>query len=303
MKGLDAIQKVNEVASEAEVIVGRVSASITADLTKIVNLFCGAGGWDVALRKLGHEAVGIDISKDACATREMAGLGKTINADIIKISPPSILEDETERCVGLIASPPCQSFSIAGNMRGTDDPRGQLIFEIMRWAIALGPDWIVCENVPQAMHIFRQFAEHLFARGYTVFTDVLHAEAFGVPQSRTRAILIAKKLATSSLRPVPTHSRYYPHEPDRMDVGVLPWRTMRSTIPLTKDLVLRMTRGSGMIERHGSRPDRSILGPAYCITGKARSWTWHGEKDFTRRVEIGEAALLQTFPADYPWQG
>ena len=76
-----------------------------------IDLFAGAGGWDLAARALGMDPVGIELDRDACATRAALGL-RTIRADLHDYPP--------QPCHGLIGSPPCPTFSTAGHGAGTD---------------------------------------------------------------------------------------------------------------------------------------------------------------------------------------
>jgi DNA (cytosine-5)-methyltransferase 1 len=73
----------------------------------IVNLYCGADGWGVGLRAVGYEGpyVGVDLDADACATAR-AGGHDVVRADVWRLVP--------SRVVGLVASPPCTTFSAAG---------------------------------------------------------------------------------------------------------------------------------------------------------------------------------------------
>jgi len=77
-----------------------------------VDLFAGAGGWDVACNALGFNPLGIEIDVAACKTREAAGL-RTLKADIAALDPLDFAP-----CELCIASPPCPSFSSAGKGDG-----------------------------------------------------------------------------------------------------------------------------------------------------------------------------------------
>jgi DNA (cytosine-5)-methyltransferase 1 len=49
---------------------------------------------------------------------------------------------------------------------------------------------------------------------------------------------------------------------------------------------------------------RPIEEPAATVTGKGNYYAYpEGYKDQSVRVSVEDAAILQTFPADYPWQG
>lgn len=78
----------------------------------IVDTFAGPGGWSEGLRALGLSDVGIELDAAACATREAAG-HKTIRADVAAFDPSELGE-----VWGLISSPPCTTFSAAGDQAG-----------------------------------------------------------------------------------------------------------------------------------------------------------------------------------------
>lgn len=74
------------------------------------DLFAGAGGWDVAANALGIHARGVENMKEARATRAAAFL-ETIHDDVWTYQPDGTAS-------GLIASHPCQTFSVAGKGTG-----------------------------------------------------------------------------------------------------------------------------------------------------------------------------------------
>ena len=78
-----------------------------------LDLFAGPGGWDEAARVLGMAPVGIELDAAACATRAAAG-HLTIRADVAAFP----VDQLARRVRGLIGSPPCTTFSAAGDHAG-----------------------------------------------------------------------------------------------------------------------------------------------------------------------------------------
>ena len=240
-------------------------------LLRTIDLFAGAGGWDVAGVELGLDPLGIEIDEHACATRRAAGF-RTLQADIAKLDPHDF------PCDVLIASPPCTAFSMAGKGKGRaalgayaqaiahsllgfgidrewldtqcDDPTAHLVVEPLRWALALEPTLIACEQVPPVLPLWELMADVLRTRGYSTWTGVLEAERYGVPQTRKRAILMASK--TGAVRPPqPTHQRFVSGEPAQhehtLDGEILPWVSMAEALGwgMTERPCLTVAAGSG----------------------------------------------------------
>jgi DNA (cytosine-5)-methyltransferase 1 len=248
----------------------------------VVDLFAGMGGWDLAARDLGIDPLGIEWNTDACATREAAGL-RTLQADIAALDPADFAP-----CEGLIASPPCQDFSVAGKGAGRGGDRGQLVDEVPRWVDALRPRWVACEQVPPVLPIWREFAHRFEQWGYRTWCGVLSAETFGVPQTRKRAILMAS-LDGPFLFPSPTHQRYRHGAPaQQLQSGLfgdlMPWVSMAEAL------------GWGMTERPGMTvpTNRDRGGDPDCAGGSGARWVLHGERGrgawkvgFPRRDDTG----------------
>ena len=78
----------------------------------VVGLFGGPGGWAVAAHGLGIPETGIEWDDAACQTRQSAG-HSTIQADVAVYDPANLGE-----VWGLIGSPPCTTFSAAGDQAG-----------------------------------------------------------------------------------------------------------------------------------------------------------------------------------------
>jgi DNA (cytosine-5)-methyltransferase 1 len=207
----------------------------------------------VAAHRLGLNVLGIEFDNAACQTRRAAGF-PTLEADVTDIDP---LDYRGVR--GLIASPPCQTFSTAGKGAGRqaldqvlaaidevmagrdpwqhihiDDVRTKLVLIPLQWALALAPDWIAWEQVPTVLPVWEACAEALRTAGYNVVTGNVQAEQYGVPQTRKRAILVARRsvmhgMATEAHLPEPTHTKYRKGKP-RQDDGLLPWVSMADAL-------------------------------------------------------------------------
>ncbi len=198
----------------------------------MVDLFAGPGGWSYALAVLGVRDVGLEWDEWACTTRARAGL-LTLRTDVA-LYP---VWPWVGRTRGLIASPPCQAWSMAGKRLGLvdqplvhqavadlaagrdtraallaacRDPRSLLAAEPMRYLHALhragGPEWVAMEEVPDVLPLWRQYAAVLRGWGFSVWTGILNAADYGVPQTRRRAILVASRVRTAQ-PPPPTHAR------------------------------------------------------------------------------------------------
>ena len=99
------------------------------------------------------------------------------------------------KCDILVAGSPCQSFSIAGLRNGTDDERGQLIYQYIRIVEEAKTPIIVYENVKGMMSIdggrtIKEFIKALREIGYYCHYEVINSKDYGVPQNRERIFLV-----------------------------------------------------------------------------------------------------------------
>lgn len=87
----------------------------------------------------------------------------------------------------LVGGTPCNSFSMAGQRRGLEDPRGDLALQFVRLARDAGARWVVWENVPGVLSSadgrdFRVLIQAFTQGGYSIAYRVLDAQYTRVPQ-------------------------------------------------------------------------------------------------------------------------
>jgi len=155
---------------------------------KVLELFSGYGTSSFALKRLGipYEIIGYsDIDKYANQCFKQNHSGKELG-DIKNINPNDLEDFDL-----LTAGFPCQSFSVAGCMKGESDSRGTLFYEIIRIAEVKQPKFMLLENVKgltcrKFKPTFNKILSELRRIGYNVYWKVLNSKNYGIPQSRER---------------------------------------------------------------------------------------------------------------------
>lgn len=223
---------------------------------KALDLFAGTG-WGVACKRLGIKEAGVEIMPEAVETRTANGM-ETIYRDVWDgLQLTAEMHRETYGPYGLlIASPPCQTFSLAGKGAGRaaldevleaielhaykdadallrfgeqHDMRTALVLTPLAYVWRDRPRLVALEQVPTVLPVWEACAEVMREWGYQVKVEILNAEQYGVPQTRKRAILVARRGGPVNL-PTPTHSRYYSRTPDKLDPGVRKWVSMAEAL-------------------------------------------------------------------------
>ena len=157
---------------------------------KAIDLFCGIGGFHLAVSSFGGEVVfASEINKKTAHIYER-NFQEAPHGDITKIEAKDI-PDHDILCAGF----PCQPFSIAGKQRGFDDTRGTLFFDIARIAKEKQPKILFLENVYQLEahdygNTLSTIISTLDSIGYDVYYEVLNSADFGFPQNRKRIYIV-----------------------------------------------------------------------------------------------------------------
>ncbi len=186
---------------------------------KFIDLFAGCGGLSLGLMNAGLEGIfAIEKTEDAFKTlihnldhkKIKNGYKWPIWLPQKNMTTRDLLDNyqsqlqELKDKVDLIAGgPPCQGFSFAGS-RNPNDPRNRLTEEYIEIVSIINPKFLLLENVKGFQAAFKKngastqaYSEYVVERlsnlnkGYKVFSKVLPASLFGVPQPRPRFIMIA----------------------------------------------------------------------------------------------------------------
>ena len=175
----------------------------------VVDLFCGAGGLSFGFKKEGFEvSCGIDIDADCKYPFETNNKTKFLLKNIKDLRPEELVEcfGEKETKV-LVGCAPCQPFSTYNHKN--NNPDWELLQSFSTLISATLPDVVSMENVPQLLKfndgkVFNSFRECLESNNYFISFDVLYGPDFGLPQKRSRLVLLASRLGPIAM-PKPTH--------------------------------------------------------------------------------------------------
>ena len=243
----------------------------------VVSIFSGAMGLDIGVEQTSRFRVVACVEKETAfcdtirANRDAGRLDpnlKIFEGDIQGIDPFDILKAtglEPGQVDLLVGGPPCQSFSTAGRRRTTQDPRGTLLWQFLRYVEVMRPRFFLMENVRGLLSaalrhrpiaerpekggqpldrdempgsVVRLFAEDLEGMEGTFYhLDCFEVNAvnYGAPQLRERVLFIGNRYNDIVDFPNPTHGpttknnrvRSLFEEPKPK---LLPWRTLGDAI-------------------------------------------------------------------------
>ena len=202
-----------------------------AQSKSLVSLFSGIGGLDEGLHRAGFRTrFCCELDDYARGSLEnwtdLRGLKPEVASDILEVCP-STLRKELGLDIGeldlLAGGPPCQSFSLIGKRESLTDPRGQLLFQMIRFADEFRPKLILIEQVKGLRSAPGADGERGGALvsleagftnlGYSIQHKVLRASDYGVAQHRERLFIVAAAPVYSFFFPPPSHFAPKPTTP------------------------------------------------------------------------------------------
>ncbi len=196
-----------------------------------IDLFCGAGGVTVGLKRAGFRVLaGIEFDKEIAETYKANHPGVNLIVDDIRnLTGKKILNRIDKKNVDLVVGcPPCQGFSKLTDKWHRDDERNDLVLEMARVVAEIKPKFCMMENVSglaqRGKKMLEQFSNKLKSEGYIVEYKVLQLADFGVPQSRKRVVLLASKKYSLTF-PKVTHT-----DNARQSSNLKKWRTLQDVV-------------------------------------------------------------------------
>lgn len=283
---------------------------------KVVDLFCGAGGFSRGFFDAGFKLVAALDNAPPVAKTYRANFPwvKFIEEDIKEVDVDDILQAAGGKPDVVIASPPCEAYTAANAKRLKDpldrlyvDPIGRLVLHGIRLIGDLEPKVFVIENVPHIMEgpLKGALVKELARVGFTeVYFNILKAEDYGSPSRRTRVFISNVKI-----RPRPMGRRVTVAdaleglpEPDgevlNHEYVPMSSRRYRKAAKLRWGSSLVKYEGCGgkiytnWVKLHPFRPSPPVLGNSRFI---------HPFE--TRLLTVREHARLMGFPDNYVFLG
>jgi DNA (cytosine-5)-methyltransferase 1 len=300
---------------------------------KVVSLFSGCGGLDLGFTRAGFELVYANDNDPAI----WETFERNHNVPIDRRSLFDVKPAEIPNADGIIGGPPCQSWSLAGEMRGAEDERGKLFYKYIRVLKDKKPLFFLAENVPGIVsrtHIaeFNKILSKFSRLGYETTYQVIDARAYGIPQDRHRVIIVGyhKSLGKGFAFPKPTHSKEggKTFESEQM----VKWLTLKDVIRDLPEPVPALDKNNANLDLSTSNHEymngkfssiymsrnrrKNWDEPSYTIQAGGRYaplhpsssemvkvetdlWKFKSEDPVFRRLSVREAARIQTFPDDF----
>lgn len=298
----------------------------------VVSFFTGCGGIDLGLEAVGfvHDAA-FEFNELFCKTLRRNRPQWKVFGPPLHNGDVSKTDEIVSALEGLpipnpypgifVGGPPCQPFSIAANQRfaksgenfkrvGFDHERnGNLLFDFVDLILHFRPTAFVIENVPGLRDIdggiqLSEAIRRLSDAGYAVEEPTVYDAAhYGVPQRRTRLIVIGSLTARPFRLPTPLDYLVGCGSVLATPTTGLPNSETREHRIESVRRYMALNYGErdqlGRVDRlNPAKPSKTVI--AGGVGGGGRS---HLHPEIPRTLSVRECARLQTFPDDYVFVG
>lgn len=169
---------------------GRIARNKDDNRLKVIDLFCGAGGFSEGFKQAGFEiAAAVDNWDVAIKTHELNHPGtRHFCKDIRDIEIKQLGHADV-----IIGSPPCQGFSIQKFAQTKDAQQkesSELIDAFMNIVKRIRPKYWIWENVPQAKKYADELADAWrLSEVEHISTKIYNASDYNTPQRRKRVFV------------------------------------------------------------------------------------------------------------------
>lgn len=282
----------------------------TATLYSVISFFCGCGGLDLGFhgdysyKGEAHPRTKFNIIKaydneEKCIVtynRNLPAVAEQL--DLQTYDPESVPEADI-----LIGGFPCQDFSNAGPRRGLSSERGRLYKAMIRYMETHHPKVVIGENVLglksaiKGVDVLKVIVDELKQTdpGYKVDVWQLYAPDYGIPQTRSRLIIVAVRndLVGFPIKPEPTFTKetYRSAKWAIQDLEDVKDNSVPNQDQYFK--ALKASSGDGQ----GDEVTQADM-PSFTIRANPRSRIQFHYK-LNRRLTMRECARMQTFPDDF----
>lgn len=308
------------------------------DKYTIVDLFSGAGGFQIGFEREGFETkLSTDFDEDCEKVHkknnpEVPFLRMDIH-DLTSELIDQYIDPNTNIDV-LVGGPPCQGFSTIGKRSSSDpqkrnayDPRNTLFKEYIRVLNYLKPKFFLMENVQGLLtrdkgRVFEEIKSTFKQTGYEFNYVILNAADYGVPQIRNRVFFFGNRIGVHMEPPLPCCDGTVEH----------PYKTVGEAIGDLSDLPdnnafnhVALKHGEINLKRYalipegGRLPEDQLPAELYRKNFGNTFKRLHRDKPsltmvpghnafpihpwLNRSLTVREAARLQSFPDNYIFVG
>lgn len=294
----------------------------------VVDLFSGAGGFSLGFKNSGYFNILLSIDNNINLSETYEKNFKDVQhlvRDILSFTEEEIKKIVENKTIDvIIGGPPCQGFSLAGNIGRLEqsDDRNKLFLGYINFVKIIQPKIFIMENVAKLVTHNKgktyETIKILFEEiGYNLEYKILNSKDYGVPQERRRVFIVGKKEKRMFNFPKKENKIKTVKEA----IGDLPKLENGKSSTISNHNAMKhseqMLEKMKYVKNGGNREDipeelRPKSGdarkyiryksdePSVCVTGDMRK-IFHYEQN--RALTPRELARLQTFPDDFIFYG